>query len=65
MQLQVELPHSLGEFRPELFGIRFMVESNYDVVSKSHDDDIPVRPLLTPRLDPQVEQVGRDEACWR
>ena len=65
MQLQVELPHSLGEFRPELFGIRFALESNHDIVSESHDDDITVRPLLTPRLDPQVEQVGRDEAWWR
>jgi hypothetical protein len=37
MQLQVELPHSLAEFRPELFGIRFALESNHDIVSKSHD----------------------------
>src|SRR5260370_25286745 len=57
MEVQVELPHSLGEFRPELFGIRFALESNHDIVSKSHHDDITVRPLLTPRLDPQVEHV--------
>src|SRR5258706_2544411 len=57
MQCQVELPHSLGEFRPELFGIRFALESNHDIVSESHDDDITVRSLSTPRLDPQVEYV--------
>ena len=26
MQFQVELPHSFGEFRPKLIGIRFAVE---------------------------------------
>src|SRR5580700_5884712 len=57
MQFQVELPHSLSEFRPELFGIRFALESNHDIVCKSHGDDITVRPLSTPRLDPQVEHV--------
>ncbi len=53
MQFQVELPHSFGEFRPELFGIRFALESNHDIVCESHDDDITVRSLSTPRLDPQ------------
>src|SRR5882762_2975036 len=57
MQLQVELFHSFRELRPELIGIRLAVESNHDVVSKTHHDDIAVRPLLTPRLDPQVKYV--------
>src|SRR5216684_2688191 len=57
MQFQVELPHSFGEFRPKLIGIRFAVESNHDVVRESHDDDIAVRPLPTPRLGPQVKYV--------
>src|SRR5260370_23366212 len=57
MQFQVELPHSFGEFCSELIGIRFVPESNHDVVCESHDDDIAVRALLTPRLDPQVEYV--------
>src|SRR5437667_320314 len=57
MQFQVELPHSFREFRPELFGIPFALESNHDIVSESHDDNIAVRPLLTPHLDPQVEHV--------
>jgi len=57
MQFQVELPHSFREFRSELIGIRFVPESNHDVVCESHDDDIAVRALQTPRLDPQVEYV--------
>src|SRR6266852_56414 len=57
MQFQVELPHSFGEFRPKLIGIRFAVESNHDVVRESHDDYIAVRPLPTPRLGPQVKYV--------
>src|SRR5260370_11958736 len=39
MQFQVELPHSFGEFGPELIGIRLAVKSNHDIVSKSHDDN--------------------------
>src|SRR6202158_4988015 len=57
MQFQVELLHSFREFRSELIGIRFAVKAHHDVVCESHDDDISVRPLLTPRLDPQIEYV--------
>ena len=57
MQFQVELPHSFGEFRPKLIGIRFAVKSNHDVIRVSHHDQIAVCTLLTPRLDPQVEYV--------
>ena len=57
MQFQVELPHSFRKFRPELTGIRFVPKSNHDVICKSHDYDVTVRPLLSPCLDPQVEQV--------
>src|SRR5258706_4375228 len=57
MQFQVELSHSFRKFRAELIGIRFAVESHHDVIRAAHDDDITVCPLLTPRLDPQVEYV--------
>src|SRR2546430_1141199 len=57
MQFQVELLHSFRKLRPKLIGIRFALESNHDVISKSHDDHIAVCPLLTPRLDPQIEYV--------
>src|ERR1700680_308677 len=57
MQLQVELLHAFRELRPELLGIRLAVKSDHDVVRKTHHDDIAVRPLLTPCLDPQVEHV--------
>src|SRR6266699_1241880 len=57
MQFQVELPHSFGEFRPKLIGIRFAVEAHHDVVSESHGNEIAVRSFLTPRLGPQIEYV--------
>src|SRR6266478_6490194 len=57
MQLQVELLHAFREFRPELLGIRLAVKSNHDIVRKTNHDDLAVRPLLTPCLDPQVEYV--------
>src|SRR5260370_5387683 len=57
MQFQVELPHSFCEFRPKLIGIRFLLESQHDIVSKAHDDHIPVSMLPSPCLDPQAEYV--------
>jgi hypothetical protein len=57
MQFQVKLPHSFREFRPKLIGIRFLLESQHDIVSKAHDDHIPVSMLPSPCLDPQVEYV--------
>jgi hypothetical protein len=57
MQFQLELLHSFRKFCPKLIGIRFAVESNHDVIRESHHDDIAVRALLTPHLDPQVEDV--------
>ena len=57
MQFQVELLHSFRKFRPKLIGIRFALESSHDVIRESHHDDIAVRALLTPCLDPQIECV--------
>src|SRR6266852_3578212 len=57
MQLQVELLHAFRKFRPKLVGIRLAVKSNHDVVRESHHDDIAVRLLRTPCLDPQIEYV--------
>jgi hypothetical protein len=57
MQFQVELLHSFCKFRPKLIGIRFAVKAHHDVIRKSHHDQIAVRMLLTPSLDPQVEDV--------
>src|SRR5467141_1528606 len=57
MQFQVELPHSFRKFRPKLIGIRFAVKAHHDVVRETHHDDIAVRALLTPCLDPQIEYV--------
>src|SRR5882757_9726222 len=57
MQFQAELPKPLGEFGKKLFGIRFALESNHDVVRVPHDDHIAVRLLSTPCLSPQIERV--------
>ena len=68
MQFEVESPHSLRQFCPEPLGIRFSLESNDDVVCKSHDDDITVCVSSAPRLNPQVEDVvevdvGQQRRC--
>src|SRR5215469_2540066 len=57
MQFQVELSHSLGEFRPKLVGIRFHLKAKHDVVRETHHDDLTVSALPTPRLNPQIEHV--------
>src|SRR6266480_2731952 len=57
MQLQMELPHSLGEFRPKLIGLRLCLKSQHDIIRETHDDHFAERPLPTPRLGPQVEHV--------
>jgi hypothetical protein len=67
MQLQVELLHSLCKFRPELVGLRLALESNHDIVRETHHEEVSVRPLLTPRLDPHVEHVMKADVGqqWR
>src|SRR6266576_1012579 len=57
MQLQMELPHSLGEFHPKLIGLRLRLKSQRDIIRETHDDHFAERPLPTPRLGPQVEHV--------
>lgn len=57
VQFEMELPKPLGEFRPEPFSIRLLLESDHDVVGVPHDDYIAVRLLSTPCLDPQVKGV--------
>src|ERR1700677_163648 len=68
MQLEVELPHSFRQFCLEPLGIRFSLESNDNVVGKSHDDDITVCLFSAPPLNPQVEyvmevHVGQQRRC--
>ena len=57
MQFELKLPKPLGKFRSKLFGIRFVLEPNHDVVRVPHDDHIAVRLLSTPCLNPQIERV--------
>lgn len=42
MQFQAELPHSLDQFCPEPYGIRFRLEAHHDIVSQTHDDHVDV-----------------------
>jgi len=48
VQFQLELLHSFFQFRPESFGLVFVLEPNHDVVRITHHDYIAVRTLLTP-----------------
>src|SRR5215469_550676 len=57
MQFQVELQHSLREFRPKLIGIHLDLKAKHDIVRETHHDDLAMRSLSTPRLYPQVEHV--------
>ena len=57
VQLQLELLHTLFQFRPEPFGIVFELEPNQGVVGITHHDYIAVRTLLPPCLNPEIEDV--------
>src|ERR1700680_2081822 len=57
MQLQVELPHSLGKFRPKLTCLRLRLKSQHDIIRKTHDDHVAVRAIPTPRSNSQVEHI--------
>src|ERR1035437_1920083 len=68
MQFQAELSHSLNQFCPEPYGIRFRLEAHDDIVRKPHDDHVTAGVLSTPRLGPQVEPVvkidiGQQRRC--
>src|SRR5438552_8631218 len=57
MKLQAELSHSLDQFCPEPYGIRFRLEAHHDIVSKPHDDHVTAGLFPTPRLGPQIEHI--------
>jgi len=61
VQLQSELRHPLAKIVQEPLGFRSMLESNNEVVGVAHDDHVPVCPLPSPLLDPQVERVVQVE----
>src|SRR6266478_6469130 len=48
MQFQAALSHSLDQFCPEPYGIRFRLEAHHDIVSKPHDDYVTAGVLPTP-----------------
>jgi len=57
VQLQLELLHSFFQFRPEPFGIVLELESNQGIIGITHHDHIAMRTLLTPGLNPEIEDV--------
>jgi hypothetical protein len=57
VQLQLELLHTFFQFRPEPFGLVLELESNQGIVGITHHDHIAVRTLLTPCLNPEIEDV--------
>jgi hypothetical protein len=65
MQLQMELPHSFGEFHTKLIGIRLLLKAQHDIISESHHDHVAVRTLLTPHPDPKVEHVMKIDVCQK
>ena len=65
MQLQMEFPHSFGEFHTKLLGIRLLLKAQHDIISESHHDHVAVRTLLTPPPDPQVEHVMKIDVCQK
>ena len=57
------IPSDKSRLQAQSVGVA--VKSNHDVVRKTHHDDVAVRPLLTPCLDPQVEHVMEDADQFR
>ncbi len=57
VQFQLELLHAFFQLRPEPLGLVFVLEPNHDVVRITHHDHIAMRPLLTPCLNPEIEDV--------
>ena len=57
VQFQLELLHSFFQLRPEPFSLVFELEPNQGVIGITHHDYIAVRTLLTPCLNPEIEDV--------
>ena len=57
VQCQPDLPQARGQLRPTPLGIRFVLESQQDVIGIPHDEHLAVRMLLTPPLNPAINDV--------
>ena len=55
MQFQPELRKTLPQFRQKPLGLVTMLKSGNKVIGEADEDDLPVRLLLSPSLDPEVE----------
>ena len=57
MQLQSELREALAQFRQKPLCFMTMLEARNEVISKTDEDHLSVRLLLSPSLDPEVEYI--------
>jgi hypothetical protein len=57
VQFQRELHEAFAKLGMEPFGVSLMLESDQEIVSKTHDDDVTARLPRPPLLYPQVEDV--------
>ena len=57
VQSQAELREAFAQFVQKLLGLITILESNNEVVSKPHDDNIALSLLRSPPLNPQIEHV--------
>src|SRR5215472_15558295 len=57
MQLEAKPREPLAQFRQKLLCFLTVLESGNEVIGKTHKDDVPVRLLLSPSLDPEVENI--------
>jgi hypothetical protein len=62
MQLEAKPRESLAPLRQKPLCFVSVLESRDEVIGKTDEDYFPVRLLLSPSLDPEVERVGRDES---
>src|SRR6266545_1673579 len=57
MQRQPEPREPLAQLGEKQLGLLPMLESHDEVIGEAHDHDVPVRLLLSPPLDPEIEHV--------
>ena len=61
MQIQPELREALAQFCQKLLCLRTILKADDEVIRETDDDDIAVRPLLSPSLGPKVEHIMKIE----
>jgi hypothetical protein len=63
VELQLILRESIAERCEKLFSITAMLETHYEVVGITHDDDLPSCMPLSPVMGPSVEDIVQVHIC--